>query len=93
MGLADAFAGAFGDDGPDALGLCGGPQQHLAADGEAHGAHPVGVHLGTLPEVGDAGQDIHVAGPSHGVALAAALSTGIEQQNAVPMGEKHARLL
>ena len=71
---------------------CGGPQQHLAADGEPEGADPVGVHVGTLPQVGDACQDILVAGPSHGVALAAALSAGVEQQHPVPVREEHARL-
>ena len=71
---------------------CGGPQQHLAADGEPHGADPVGVHVGTLLQVGDAGQHILVAGPSHGVALAPALAAGIEQQHPVPVREEHARL-
>ena len=92
VGFAHAFAGTFGDDGPDGLRLCGRPQQHLAADGEPHGAHPVGVHVGTLPQVGDARQDILIAGPSHGVALAAALSAGIEQQHPVSVREEHARL-
>ena len=92
VGFAHALAGPFRDDGPDGLRLCGGAQQHLAADGEPHGADPVGVDVGSFPQVGDARQHILVAGPSHGVALAPALAAGIEQQHPVPVREEHACL-
>ena len=77
----------------DGVRLCGGAEQHLPTDGEAQGAHPVGVDLGSLLEVGGACQQVFIAGPSHGVAVAAALSAGIEQQHPVPVRQEHARLL
>ena len=92
VGFADAFAGPFRDDGLDAVGLGGGAEQHLPADGEADGADPV-LDVGALLEVGGAGQQVFVACPAHGVAFASALAARVEQQHPVPVGDEHARLV
>ena len=66
--------------------------QELAADGEAEAADAVGVDVGAGAQVVDAGEEVAVAGPADGVALAPALSAWVEQQDAVAVADQHPRL-
>jgi hypothetical protein len=93
IGFADAFAGSFRVDGVDAAGLSGCAEQHFPAEREAHGADPVGVHLGSVLEVGGACPQVFIACPAHGVAVASALAARIEQWQPEPAREEHACLV
>ena len=69
--------------------------QHLAADGEADPADPLGIDVGTAAEIRRGGVKISLAVPAEGVriALARALAAAVEEQDAVAVADEHARVL
>ena len=85
--------GTLGHHGGELVGLGGGLDHHLAADGEADAADPLGVDVGPALEVVDRGLDVRVAAPAPGVglALAATLAATVEEQHAVAVPGEHPR--
>ena len=75
-----ADAGAFGDDRLEVVVLCGGLEQHFAADREADAADPAFVDVGAVAEPGDRGVDVLGLAPAEHVrgAVAAVVAAGVE---------------
>ena len=93
IGLADPAPGALRDDRLEGRRLRGGFEQDLAADRGAETADAVGIDIRPALEILGACDQVAVAGPANGVALAPALSARVEQQHAVPVAREHPRLL
>ena len=84
--VADRLAArALGDDRLERVRVCGGVDQHLAADREADPADPVGIDVRAALEVLDRGVEVAVADPAEDVrvAVARALAAAVEEEDAV----------
>ena len=86
---------ALGHDRPERGGLRSRFDHHLAADGEADPADPVGVDIGPTLQEGNGRVDVSLALPAEEirVALALALAATVEHQDAVAVPREHLRPL
>ena len=75
--------------------LGGRLDHHLAADGEADAADPLGVDVGAALQEGDGRVDVTLSLPAERVrvALALALAATVEEQHAVTVAGQHPRLV
>src|SRR3954453_11823097 len=62
------------------------------ADGEAEATNAVRIDVGAAAQVTHSADQIAVAGPANGVALAPALPAWVEQQDTVTVADEHPRL-
>ena len=90
-----ALARAFGDDGVEPVGPCGGLEHHLAADREADTSDSTRLDVGSPLEEAHGRVDVSIPAPAERVrvALALAFPAPVEEENAVAVLREYPRRL